>query len=78
MSKKRIRLSDQLRQAIETSGKSRYQIGKETGIDPATLCRFMQEQSGLSTDGLDRIADCLGLNFIVEEKPQRAKKAKGK
>ena len=39
MTHKRIKLTDQLRQAIETSDKSRYQIGQETGIDPATLYR---------------------------------------
>ena len=74
---KRITLTDQLRQALETSGKSRYQIGQETGIDPATLCRFVQGKGGLSIDGLDRIADCLGLNLTTDRPAPSAKKPKG-
>jgi hypothetical protein len=77
MTHKRIKLTDQLRQAIETSDKSRYQIGQETGIDPATLCRFVKGRGGLSTDGLDRIADCLGLNLTTETAAPQAKKSKG-
>ncbi len=78
MENKRIKLTDQLRKAIETNDKSRYQIGQETGIDPATLCRFIHGKGGLSIDGLDRIADCLGLNLTTESKPPSVKKSKGK
>jgi len=31
-----------IRQKIKTSGKSRYQISNETGVDQAQLCRIMQ------------------------------------
>lgn len=69
MAKKRPKkLSDQIRQAIETCGKSRYQIAKETGVDAATLCRFMQGQHGLLMDSLDRIAECIGLEVAVKPK----------
>ena len=80
MGRKRIKLSGQLRQAIDASDKSRYQIGQETGIDPATLCRFMHKDGGLSMDGLDRIADCLGLNLTTESKPHKTtgRKSKGR
>lgn len=57
---------------------SRYQIGQETGIDPATLCRFIHEEGGLSMDGLDRIADYLGLNLTTETKPRKARGRKPK
>lgn len=73
MTRKRITLSAQLRRLIDASGKSRYQIAAETGIDEATLSRFMHGKGGLSMDGLDRIADCLGLNLTTEGKPQRRK-----
>ena len=73
MTRKRVKLTDQLRQAIDTCGKSRYQVGQETGIDPATLCRFMHKQGGLSMDGLDLIADCLGLNITTGSKPRKPK-----
>jgi len=77
MGKKRTKLTDQLRQAIQTSGKSRYQIGQETGIDPATLWRFMHGSRGLSMEGLDRIGDCLGLEIHVR-KAAAPRKRKGR
>jgi hypothetical protein len=72
MARKRIKLSDQLRHAIDACGKSRYRISQETGIDPATLCRFMHKQGGLSVDGLDRIGNSLGLNLTTQSEPWRS------
>ena len=40
-------LTNQLRKAIDAGGKSRYQIAKETGIDEATLSRFMHGKGRL-------------------------------
>jgi hypothetical protein len=67
MPRKVAKLSDQLRIAIETSGKSRYRIWKETGIAQAVLSRFMNGKGGLSVDGIDRLAVCLGLELIVHD-----------
>jgi transcriptional regulator with XRE-family HTH domain len=33
---------EEIRKRIKTSGKSMNQIGRETGIDKAALCRIMQ------------------------------------
>jgi hypothetical protein len=65
-------LTDQIRKAIETGGKTRYQISKETGIDEATLSRFMYGKGGLSMAGLDAIGKSLGLQ-IVAGKPSKKK-----
>ena len=46
--KKIPKLTEQVRQAIEDCGKTRYQISQETRIDQATLCRFMGGKGGLS------------------------------
>ena len=73
MARKRIKLSDQLRQAIDTCGKSRYAISQETGIDEATLSRFIHDKGGLSIPVLDTLADCLGLNITPGSKPRRSK-----
>jgi transcriptional regulator with XRE-family HTH domain len=64
-----------LRAAIEGGPKSRYLIAKETGIDEATLSRFIHSKGGLSMDGLDSIADCLGVNLTTVSAP-RAKKGR--
>lgn len=71
--KGKMRLTDQLRRAIEGGPKSRYQIAKETGIDEATLSRFVHYKGGLSMDGLDAIAECLGLSLTTATKPRGKK-----
>jgi DNA transposition AAA+ family ATPase len=65
-------LTDQIRKVIDTGDKSRYQIAKETGIDEATLSRFIHGKGGLSMEGLDAIGKYLGLH-IVAEKPSKKK-----
>ena len=38
-------ITEQLQEAIRSSGTSRYAISKVTGIDQALLCRFLKGQS---------------------------------
>lgn len=71
--KRREKLSDQLRRFIKTGELSCYEISKQTGIDTSTLSRFLNKKGGLSVDGLDRIADCLGLNLVQEASPHQTK-----
>jgi plasmid maintenance system antidote protein VapI len=71
MARKHTKLSDQLRQAIETSGKSRYALWQETDIDQATLSRFVHGKGGLSMDGLDRLAEALGLELAPKRGPAK-------
>lgn len=74
MAKKRSeKLSDQIRRAIETCGKTRYQIAKETGVDAATLCRFVQGKHGLLLENIDRIGECIGLRVVLEKGPKTKK-----
>jgi hypothetical protein len=63
MAKQRKKLSDQIRQAVATCGKTRYQIFKATGIDQAALSRFMSGECGLEMATLDTLADYLNLNI---------------
>ena len=74
MARKRTKLSDQLRQAIETADKSRYRIALEAGIHHATLSRFIHGKGGLSIDGLDRLAEVLGVELVAK----RARGEKGR
>ncbi len=64
--KRRKRLSDEIRQAVQQSAKTRYVIAQETGIDAGSLCRFVQGKVGLSMDSLDKLGDCLGLHIVAE------------
>lgn len=75
MTKKRKTFCDELRDAIDSAEISRYRLAEETGIDAATLSRFMNGKGGLSVDGLDKIAAVLGLHVTVEAKKPKAKGA---
>ena len=72
MKRKTIKLTEQVRQAIDACGKTRYQISQDTGIDQATLCRFMGGKGGLSNPILDLLGEYLGLRIVVDG--PRAKK----
>jgi len=67
MAAKHIKFSDQIRQAVNGSGHTRYAIAKATGIAESTLCRFISGERGLPTKTLDRLADFLHLGIIVRK-----------
>lgn len=68
---KRQKLSDQVRVAIETCGKSRYRISKETSIAEPTLSRFMSGTGGLRMRALDVLAEYLDLDLTMAGEPIR-------
>ena len=70
--KRSSRLSDRIRQLIDDCGMTRYRIWKETGIDQATLSRFMAG-GGLSMDNLDKLADLLDLDIAIRRKRRASK-----
>jgi hypothetical protein len=76
MKRKQIKLSEQVRQSIDTCGKTRYQISQETGIDQATLCRFMGGNGGLSIPVLDILGEYLGLRIVADRPKSKAKKGR--
>lgn len=70
MAKKRAKkLTDQLRQAIDESGLTRYRISKETGISEATLSKFYLGQRGLSMEALNALGEFLELTINLGRKP---------
>lgn len=60
--------SDDLRDAIKRSGKTRYQISAETGVAQSVLSRFVTGKSGLSLASVDAVCECLRLT-VTERKP---------
>jgi hypothetical protein len=62
--------TDRLRQAVRESGVSRYVIWKQTGIDQATLSKFVHGQAGMSLDAINRLMTFLEL----EIRPRRRKR----
>jgi DNA transposition AAA+ family ATPase len=71
--KQRLSLSDELRQAIERSGVSRYSIWQQTGIDQGSLSKFMDGERGLGMESIDKLADLLGLHIVAKPEPRRPK-----
>jgi transcriptional regulator with XRE-family HTH domain len=70
MAKKRSNLlTDQLRQAIDDSGLTRYQIAKVTGIDESALAKFYNGHRGLSMDALNALGEFLQLTITLGRKP---------
>jgi transcriptional regulator with XRE-family HTH domain len=65
--------SDQIRDAVDASGLSRYAICNAIGISQSTMSRFMHHQGGLSMTSLDRLADLLGLSVTTryKNKPEK-------
>ena len=64
---KRTKISDQIRDAIQSADVTRYRIAVETGIHEATLSRFMNGTGGMTVETLDKLGEYLGLE-IVEKK----------
>ena len=66
--KKPKRISEQIRQAIDASGLSRYEIAKQTGLEESTLSRFHHKKMGLSLKAIDEIGTFLGLEITSRKK----------
>ena len=68
-------LTDQLRQAIDDSGLTRYRIAKETGVSQSTLAQFYNGHRGLSMEALNALGEFLQLRITLGRKAP--KKGKG-
>jgi len=72
MAKKRVKLlTDQLRQAIDDSGLTRYRIAKETGISESALAQFYNGHRGLSMEALNALGEFLQLQITLGRKPDK-------
>jgi transcriptional regulator with XRE-family HTH domain len=66
-------LSEQLREAIETAGITRYELSKKTGVSQCSLSKFvLGQRPGLSFDAMDRVGLALGLVIVKKQaKPKK-------
>jgi transcriptional regulator with XRE-family HTH domain len=70
VSRKLPLLSEQIRNAVNASGMSRYRICKTIGCAEATMSRFMNLRGGLSMEVLDRLGELLALR-VTSDKQSR-------
>jgi ribosome-binding protein aMBF1 (putative translation factor) len=61
---------ENIAKAIEKSGKSRYRIAKDTGIDNAVLCRIVSGGS-CSIETADILCKYLGLTIAEKKKAKK-------
>ena len=64
----RATLIDQIRQAVLDADMTRYEISKQTGIDKASLSRFVHGERGLSDKAINLIGELLNLEIVVRKK----------
>jgi plasmid maintenance system antidote protein VapI len=55
---------DQLRDAIRGSGKTHYRVGKEAGIKPEIVARFVRGERDITGRTFAKLAAALGLTLV--------------
>ena len=57
------KFSDQIRHEIQNCGVSSYVLARSADVSESTLSRFLNGESGLTLETLDRLAEVLGLHI---------------
>jgi hypothetical protein len=70
-------VSMQLREAIERSGQSRYEIAKQTGVNASVLSRFVASGHGLRSHNVDALCAYLGLTLTKAKTTKAGTARKG-
>ncbi len=60
-------LTEQLRQAIDNSGLTRYRIAKDTGVSESTLSLWYRGRRRIPSKVLDAVGTYLRLKLVREE-----------
>jgi hypothetical protein len=63
-------LSQQLRQAIESSGLTLYRVTVDAGLPYATVYRFYHGVRSLSLESADKLADYFGMRLTRPKRPK--------
>lgn len=69
--RKRRKVSDQVRAAIDRCGMTRYQVAKLAGIDQSAMSRFMSGERGLSMEALDAVGEVIKLKVSIPTEPRK-------
>lgn len=67
---------DDLRKAMKASGKTRYRLWKETGIDQSHLAKLLSGEAGLSFENMELLAEALELEIITRPTTRTVGKTK--
>ena len=69
--RRKTKLSDQVREAIDKCEVTRYRIAQDTGIDESALSKFYNKQRGINSDTLDQLGEYLGLRIVMARKAKK-------
>lgn len=64
---------DDLRDALENCGRTRYRVSLESGINQSTLSRFARGHFLLTVETAERLADALGHEIKLTPKARTRK-----
>lgn len=65
-------LTDAIRKAITESDQAPAAIAKGAGVARSQLSRLLSGERGMSAEGLEKVAEYLGLEIVV--RPKRTRK----
>ena len=71
-------IQEQLIDAIKSSGQSRYEISKGTGVAQSQLTRLFSRENNMSTVNIELVAEYLGLELVLRKKRAGGSKQLGK
>lgn len=57
-------ITRQLRAIIDDTGLTAYALGRDAGVDPGVVQRFLNEERDIRLETLDRLAEVLGLRLV--------------
>jgi transcriptional regulator with XRE-family HTH domain len=63
--------SQQIRDAVDSSGMSRYAICNAIGLTQGAMSRFMAGKAGLSLEILDRLAPVIGIEIKIKRSTKK-------
>ena len=66
-----VSMNEQLRDAIERSGKSRYRISLESGVSQAVLSRFVNGHADLTVATAEKLCKAIGAELILKTKKSK-------
>ena len=66
-------LTDAVRQACLSSGRTRRELASSIDCSEAAFSRFLSRERGMSLERLDRLAAVLGLRVVQDAKHRKRK-----
>jgi transcriptional regulator with XRE-family HTH domain len=64
-------LVEQIRVAIQSSDLSAYELAKRSGVDKASLSRFIAGERSLSLESIEKLAPVLDLKIVVTSRRRK-------